>query len=242
MEKIKEWFNKNKKIFILDTSVLLHSSEALEVFSDNVVIIPDGVLHELDKHKIDNNDVGLNAREVGRKLDELRLSGDLTKGVEMDNGGLILTLLNFYDKSVDMPYSWDKSVDYQILKLSKYLTNEFKERVILVTNDTFMRIKASTISVISEEFINLSSPSLVDQYKGRRILFASDEIISQLYLKKYYKLNDESDELFDENHHKMSSQNLYDNEYLLIKSNFSNSSVLAIYHNNFILKVKNNYV
>ena len=62
----------NKKIFVLDTNVLLHSAAALESFADNEIVIPMTVLEELDKFKRNQDELGRNSRRVIRKLDQLR--------------------------------------------------------------------------------------------------------------------------------------------------------------------------
>ena len=53
-----------KKIFILDTNVLLHSAAALESFEENIVIIPMPVIEELDKFKKNQDELGRNARKI----------------------------------------------------------------------------------------------------------------------------------------------------------------------------------
>ena len=54
----------NKKIFVLDTNVLLHSAAALESFADNEIVIPMTVLEELDKFKRNQDELGRNSRHV----------------------------------------------------------------------------------------------------------------------------------------------------------------------------------
>ena len=80
-----------KKIFILDTNVLLHSAAALESFEENIVIIPMPVIEELDKFKKNQDELGRNARRVVRRIDTLREKSakangpKLFEGVPMEN-------------------------------------------------------------------------------------------------------------------------------------------------------------
>ena len=76
-----------KKIFVLDTNVILYDPNAIFKFKDNIVVIPIVVVEELDKFKKDLNEIGRNAREFARILDKFREKGKLTKGVALDNSG-----------------------------------------------------------------------------------------------------------------------------------------------------------
>src|SRR4030066_2181558 len=73
----------NKKLFIIDTNVLLHDYKCIYNFEENDVIIPIVVLEELDKFKKGNDQINFHAREFTRELD--KLSGD-----QLFNGGIPL--------------------------------------------------------------------------------------------------------------------------------------------------------
>ena len=75
-----------KKIYVLDTNVLIQAPHALKCFDDNEVVLPLVVLEELDSHKRDEGERGANVREAIRILEQLRGTGDLVKGVNLDNG------------------------------------------------------------------------------------------------------------------------------------------------------------
>jgi len=66
---------KQKKIFILDTNVLLHDYTCIYNFEENDVVIPIVVLEELDKFKRGSDMINFHAREFTRELD--KISGDL---------------------------------------------------------------------------------------------------------------------------------------------------------------------
>ena len=69
-----------KKLFVLDTSVLVHDPRALNAFQDNDLVIPIAVIEEIDGHKKRQDEVGRNARHVSAFLDKLRAVGHLDQG------------------------------------------------------------------------------------------------------------------------------------------------------------------
>ena len=75
----------NRKIFVVDTSVLLYDMKSIHSFEGNTVVIPVMVLDELDRFKDKQSLLGTSARYVNRFLDELRSYGNLEKGVNISN-------------------------------------------------------------------------------------------------------------------------------------------------------------
>ena len=73
--------DKKRKIFILDTSVLLYDARSIHSFPGNDVVLPLVVLDELDRFKERKGTVGENARYVNRYLDELRKNGNSESNV-----------------------------------------------------------------------------------------------------------------------------------------------------------------
>src|SRR5215472_16688789 len=80
-----------RKNFVLDTNVLLHDPQSIFQFADNNVIIPIYVLEEVDQFKKELSERGRSAREIARRLDELRGNGArLADGVPIgDRGGIL---------------------------------------------------------------------------------------------------------------------------------------------------------
>ncbi|HUH40925.1 MAG TPA: PIN domain-containing protein, partial [Castellaniella sp.] len=73
-----------RKLFVLDTNVLLHDSTSLFRFAEHDVFLPMIVLEELDHQKKGMSEVARNARQVSRYLDGLIGTAELTKGVPLD--------------------------------------------------------------------------------------------------------------------------------------------------------------
>ena len=89
----------HRKIFILDTSVLLYDKNSIHSFKNNDVVLPIVVLDELDRKKEAPGILGESARYVNRFLDDLRSQGSLTEGVTLPNNQTIKVELDGFDNS-----------------------------------------------------------------------------------------------------------------------------------------------
>lgn len=171
------------KTFVLDTNVLLHSPQALTVFGDNKIVIPEVVLEELDRFKREKDELGANARYVARFIDSLRERGRLNEGVLLENGGILKVEMNHYN--VEIPKNWDRlKADNRILQICKGLKQQ-GENVYLVTKDIFERIKADIVDVIAQDFTNEMVPTYDEQYKARIDVYTSSENIDIFYRQGY---------------------------------------------------------
>ena len=154
------------KLFVLDTNVLMHDPTSLFRFEEHDVYLPIGTLEELDNHKKGLSDVSRNARQATRFLDEVVSSalggtaGDISKGIpltakagETPKGRLFLqTEAISGDLPVTLPMG---KVDNQILAVVGYLQRKYPQRkVILVTKDINMRIKARALALAAEDYSN----------------------------------------------------------------------------------------
>lgn len=172
---------KSKKTFVLDTNVLLHTPFALFSFDDNIVVIPEVVLEELDKFKKENSELGSNARQVARIIDGLREKGNLNKGIQLENGGILRIEMNFQD--VRLPESWVGNInDNRILKVCKGLL-EKGENVFLISKDVFARIKADVLGITAQDFFNEQAPVYDEQYRGRLDVYTTEQKMEEFYNK-----------------------------------------------------------
>lgn len=135
---------------MLDTNVLLHDPGALLSFEDNTVVVPIYVIEEIDTFKKQLSELGRNAREVSRRLDEYRRLGQLSRGVPLENGGHLRVILDPQSNTFD---GGSRSVDDALLRIAKTLqAGEPDVPVILVTKDTNLRIKADALELAAEDF------------------------------------------------------------------------------------------
>jgi len=141
-----------KKQFVLDTNVLLHNPESIDCFEDNDVILPMEVIEELDRFKRHADERGRNARSVIRKLDVLRKSGSLGKGVATSDGGTLRVLVDD-TSAVDIPGLASSVTDNRIVRAAVYLSRVGNGRkVIFVSKDINARIKADAIGLPVMDF------------------------------------------------------------------------------------------
>ncbi len=138
-----------KKTFVLDTNVLLHNAESIESFDDNNVTLPMAVIEELDRFKTHNDELGRTARQVIRRIDELREQGNLRDGVPIGNGGQLRVVrapngLTETDLDSDIP-------DNRIVQLA-YALSQKGENVVFVTKDINARIKADALGLRAVDF------------------------------------------------------------------------------------------
>ncbi|OGV64958.1 MAG: phosphate starvation-inducible protein PhoH [Lentisphaerae bacterium RIFOXYA12_FULL_48_11] len=138
------------KTFVLDTNVLLHNADSIESFSDNVVVLPMAVIEELDKFKGHNDELGRNARQVIRRLDSLRVAGNLRDGVPLNNNGILKIMATPDISGLDTGLEV-KVADNLILSLA-YVLSKKGENVIFVSKDINARIKADALGLQAVDF------------------------------------------------------------------------------------------
>lgn len=215
------------KAYILDTNILLDSPRAIFGFDDNTVIITGTTLQELDSKKTAPGELGFNARETCRIIEKLRLKGDLTAGVPMDNAGVFKVILNAGQWHMPSGYSEDKpdnKIINTVLDIKKNQGHMFNQ-VILVTNDTSMRINASVcaaacgFSDFVESYRN-DHVSSAEMYTGKRELQVSKEAIDYIYKNKM---------LPPEAIFRGDIPEPVENEFFILQSD--QSSALAVYRN-----------
>ena len=175
--------------YVLDTSVLLADPIALSRFAEHEVIIPITVIGELET-KRDHPDLGYFARAALRALDELRVkSGRLDQPISInDEGGSLSVELNHSDLSkLPSGFLRDGSNDSRILAIAKNLMADGR-KVVLVTKDLPLRVKASSVGVEAQEYrAELASTSgwtgMVEESVGSTIidsLYEKDKIAHEL--------------------------------------------------------------
>jgi len=176
-----------QKVYVLDSSVLLHDPNAILHFQENEVIIPYVVLEEVESKKRGLENVGRAAREAIRHLDRLREKGQLSQGVLLPNGGKVRIELNHYSNDI-LPLKSDMALaDNRILAVTLSLTREEERPVVLVTKDIAMRVKADALGILTEDYHNdkVVLPPLMKEIVTRSL---DDDEVSVLYKNRYIPL------------------------------------------------------
>jgi PhoH-like ATPase len=145
---------KKKKIFVLDTSVLLHDHQAITNFEHHDVAIPITVLEELDNFKVGNDTKNFSAREVIRFID--RISRDsLNSWVSLgkDKGKFQIILSHSKSKlNAESIFASGKN-DNRIINSALELQEEHKNKAVtLITKDINLRIKAKALGLLAEDY------------------------------------------------------------------------------------------
>jgi len=173
-----------KKIFVLDTNVILHDNECIYQFQENDVVIPVTVLEELDHFKKGNETLNFHAREFARDLDTL--SGD-----KLFNGGVTIgksmgKISIVFDRELhpDLAFNFSNRVpDHLILNTAYQLSKKYPRRqVILVSKDVNLRMKAKSVGLMAQDYMNDQVKDISALYTGHRLIDdMPDEMVSALY-------------------------------------------------------------
>ncbi len=174
------------KTFVLDTNILLHNPNAMFMFADNEVIIPFDVLEELDKFKSNSDDLGRNARQSIRHLDQLRTQGNLHDGIrDSKTGGMMRVVLD--GGIAACPMMTVNSPDNRIL-CTAYTLQAAGNRVIFITKDINARIKADSMGIKAQDF-EATKVDFEHLYAGWREILVSSDKIDTLYSQKHLVLD-----------------------------------------------------
>ncbi len=146
---------KKKKVFVLDTSVLLHDHQSITSFEKNDVAIPITVLEELDKFKIGNDTKNFSAREVIRFIDKLSGASNLQEWIDLGkNYGRFRVILESDPVGLNAEEIYAKGKnDHKIINSALCIKQAEKSRdVVLVTKDINLRIKAKALGLTAEDY------------------------------------------------------------------------------------------
>lgn len=183
--------DKEKKIFVLDTSVIIYEHNSILNFDEHDIGIPITVLEELDNFKKGNDTKNFEAREFIRLIDKLAKDQMLHhwnpingkgKGnfkVVMDTGGTALMDANKI-------FNEDKA-DHRILNSALLLQKEEKGRkVILVSKDVNLRLKAKALGLQAEDYTTGKVQNISSLHTGRTVVEEVDPTVINLMYEKGY--------------------------------------------------------
>jgi PhoH-like ATPase len=140
-----------RKLYVLDTNVLIHDPQSIFAFKGAEVGIPITVLEELDKFKSDNSQRGFSAREAIRILDRLRDQGSLRDGVHLKDGSNIQVLTHDPREMCSKVFGED-TPDNRILSVA-LCAQHARKTVELITKDINMRVKADSVGIPSIDYL-----------------------------------------------------------------------------------------
>jgi PhoH-like ATPase len=214
---------RSKKVFILDTNVILHDPTCLHQFQENDVVIPLTAIEEIDHFKRGSQVINLNAREFARTLDLLTGKNLFNGGVSLGEGkGVVqVAIARGLCPEIQEVFKEDNP-DHRILSTAFSLHKDAGDRrhVVLVTKDVNMRMKAKALGIRAEDYTTDRVHSLDALYSGKEIIEDVDgESIESLHRAPF----ELPAELFAENY----KCELIPNKYFILRN--SVRSVLAHY-------------
>ena len=210
----------SRKIFLIDTSVLLYDKTSIHSFPGVKTVIPLVVLDELDRCKEKQGLIGENARYVNRFLDDIRSLGKLNEGVTLENGQEISVERNVDEK---IPGDLDRSGgDNHIIGVARFLkSRNIDKDVTVITKDINLRVKCDSLGISAEDYhkdrIVVEKDSIYHGWKSIEI--DDTDIIDDFF--EYGKI--ESDKI---------CENLNFNEYVIVKC--AKQSFLGVCRGEFI--------
>jgi len=207
----------NRKMLVIDTSVLLYDMKSIHSFPRNDVVIPLIVLDELDRFKEKPGLLGESARYVNRFLDNLREHGKLDQGITIpDSDQTIRVALK--TPRYDILNDWDQDKgDNRIISIALGLKEESEPDKIIkvITKDINLRVKCDALGIQAEDYfadhINIEEEG---EYKGWREIALMQEQIDEFYSADFEVPKDLC---------------LIENEFIVAKS--GSSSFIALHKN-----------
>ena len=210
-----------RKIYVLDTSVILHDSDAISNFEENDIAIPIAVLEELDQFKQGNTNRNFEARAFIRFIDTLVGEHTLQDWIPMNGSdkGRFKVIMPAQKPKVNAEQVFDeRKADHRILNAAMALQEqEVGSKVVLVTKDINLRLKAKALNLPAEDYETGKIKDVSNLYTGRQ---AFDDIPTALI-----------DELFDKGMlavDKLWESPPVNNQYFILSDGMK--SVLAYYN------------
>jgi len=181
--------NKPKKIFVLDTSVILHDHNAINHFEEHDIAIPIIVLEELDNFKRGNDSKNFEAREFIRIIDKLSEKHVLNTWIPLDvkkKSQLRILFGNGLGDVDAIKVYGDAKADHKILNSALFIQKEEpSKKVILVSKDINLRLKAKALGLTAEDYLTGKVGHNNLQYRGiSQIEDADSDAIRKVFIEK----------------------------------------------------------
>lgn len=215
--------DKDRKIFVLDTSAILFDHNAFFNFKEHDVAIPITVLEEIDRFKKGNDVINFEAREFIRSIDKLSASYSLQDWIPLNGPtkGKFRVLMHEKSSRIDADQVFgERKADHRIINAAMSLQEEYPHRkVVLVSKDINLRLKARSLNLASEDYETGKVKDIKDLYTGKSIIEnVSKKAIDKLYQEGWCNWKDITKERPIKNH------------YFILRSKTESGSALAWYN------------
>jgi PhoH-like ATPase len=175
---------QRRRVYVLDTNVLLADPDSLEAFRGHDVVVPMAVLEELDRQKTRHDDVGRSARQVSRTLDRMRAGSSLLRGVPLTGGGTLRIMTTPVDLDGVLPIELQEAgkVDNYLVALVLKLGSDNSVEPVMVSKDINVRLKCDALGIKCEDY---KHTRIVDDpakfYNGVVVLDAPLQLIDAVH-------------------------------------------------------------
>ena len=217
------------KVFVLRTHALLSSrGSTLKFGNDNEIVIPLAVVDELRNLKHESFEKGRIARDLLEYINSFSIDKLMSKeGVVQENGSILRIATNFNDilfETEGLSYA-----EKRTLQVCMGIMTKEGKKVILVTNNLSLQLKAKSLGIKAESFKDETFPRLDEQYTGREIVRAYDITMDEFYEQGFIYPNDIL------NHENIEFVN---NKFFVIRSVDDSKSALGIFKDGKIVELK----
>ena len=214
--------DQKRKIFILDTSVILHDHQAVNQFEEHDVAIPISVLEELDSFKKGNDTLNFEARQFIRFVDKLSEGNSLNQWIQLSPEKPSCFTVVMQESGTEeqnaVKIFGDRKADHLILNAALFIKQEYSDRpVILVTKDVNLRLKARSLNLQAEDYETGKIQNVEGLYRG----------IAQLDLEESDMI-DKIHQMESVHYSEVMKSEPYNNHYFIIKNH--RSSTLAYFN------------
>lgn len=180
---------QSRKIFVLDTSVILFDHNAIKNFQDNDVALPITVLEELDNFKKGNDTIHFEAREFIRYMDKLSGQYTLSDWIPINGKSKGRLKVIMHEKaSLDAQVIFgERKADHRILNAAISMRDQFPEsKVILITKDINLRLKAKSLNLLSEDYLTGKIKNVETLHTGHSIVQrVKQSVMDEIFIKGY---------------------------------------------------------
>lgn len=215
--------DKDRKIFVLDTSAILFDHNAFFNFKEHDVAIPITVLEEIDRFKKGNDVINFEAREFIRAIDRLSDSYSLQDWIPLNGPtkGKFKVLMHEKSSSVDADQVFgERKADHRIINAALSVQEQNPHRkVVLVSKDINLRLKARSLNLASEDYETGKVKDIKDLYTGKSVIEnTTKKVIDKLYQDGWCNWKD------------IVKVRPLKNHYFILRSKTESGSALAYYN------------
>lgn len=173
-----------RKIYVLDTSVLLYDRTSIHNFHGNDVLLPVVVLDELDRFKDREGILGESSRHVNRYLDGLRGRGKLSEGVYVEEHDVNIQIVDWGEEKGATVGGFDMTKgDNRIILTANIARIQSPDRkVVVVSKDINLRVKCDALGMEAQDYLrDRVIRDRESMYTGCIEVEVSDAVIDKFY-------------------------------------------------------------